>query len=229
MPSTYKDSTYELLFPKYKEKTSFAYNILRIFVNGTINREIRLDDFKGWLSGTKESSNATFNFQIHPISSDVEFYTIRTYTKALNYAEIQKNRISTILNLADKEAYVSKNDILREDGTISLYKAAKKYNVIAIVLPDGSNPDYPAEQPLWYGNRNTEVAVVHIKREGEQYQSIIRMQRIRMIIMNIILNILVGILILNIKLKVLLLKNICLLIMYRLLKVNGKHLKIQKM
>ena len=62
MPSTYKDSTYELLFPKYKEKTSFAYNILRIFVNGTINREIRLDDFKGWLSGTKESSNATFNF-----------------------------------------------------------------------------------------------------------------------------------------------------------------------
>lgn len=156
MPSTYKDSTYELLFPKYKEKTSFAYNILRIFVNGTINREIRLDDFKGWLSGTKESSNATFNFQIHPISSDVEFYTIRTYTKALNYAEIQKNRISTILNLADKEAYVSKNDILREDGTISLYKAAKKYNVIAIVLPDGSNPDYPAEQPLWYGNRNTE-------------------------------------------------------------------------
>lgn len=156
MPSTYKDSTYELLFPKYKEKTSFAYNILRIFVNGTINREIRLDDFKGWLSGTKESSNATFNFQIHPISSDVEFYTIRTYTKALNYAEIQKNRISTILNLADKEAYVSKNDILREDGTISLYKAAKKYNVIAIVIPDGSNPDYPAEQPLWYGNRNTE-------------------------------------------------------------------------
>lgn len=156
MPSTYKDSTYELLFPKYKEKTSFAYNILRIFVNGTINREIRLDDFKGWLSGTKESSNATFNFQIHPISSDVEFYTIRTYTKALNYAEIQKNRISTILNLADKEAYASKNDILREDGTISLYKAAKKYNVIAVVIPDGSNPDYPAEQPLWYGNRNTE-------------------------------------------------------------------------
>ena len=156
MPSTYKDSTYELLFPKYKEKTSFAYNILRIFVNGTINREIRLDDFKGWLSGTKESSNATFNFQIHPISSDVEFYTIRTYTKALNYAEIKKNRISTILNLADKEAYISKNDILREDGTISLYKAAKKYNVIAIVIPDGSNPDYPAEQPLWYGNRNTE-------------------------------------------------------------------------
>lgn len=156
MPSTYKDSTYELLFPKYKEKTSFAYNILRIFVNGTINREIRLDDFKGWLSGTKGSSNATFNFQIHPISSDVEFYTIRTYTKALNYAEIQKNRISTILNLADKEAYASKNDILREDGTISLYKAAKKYNVIVIVIPDGSNPDYPAEQPLWYGNRNTE-------------------------------------------------------------------------
>lgn len=156
MPSTYKDSTYELLFPKYKEKTSFAYNILRIFVNGTINREIRLDDFKGWLSGTKESSNATFSFQIHPISSDVEFYTIRTYTKALNYAEIRKNRTSTILNLADKEAYVSKNDVLREDGTISLYKAAKKYNVIAIVIPDGSNPDYPAEQPLWYGNRNTE-------------------------------------------------------------------------
>nr|DAG90240.1 MAG TPA: hypothetical protein [Crassvirales sp.] len=60
------------------------------------------------------------------------------------------------MNLADKEAYVSKNDILREDGTISLYKAAKKYNVIAIVIPDGSNPDYPAEQPLWYGNRNTE-------------------------------------------------------------------------
>ena len=156
MPSTYKDSTYELLFPKYKEKTSFAYNILRIYVNGTINREIRLDDFKGWLSGTQESTNATFNFQIHPISSDVEFYTIRTYTKALNYAEIQKNRISTMLNLADKEAYISKNDILREDGTISLYKAAKKYNVIAIVIPDGSNPDYPAEQPLWYGNRNTE-------------------------------------------------------------------------
>ena len=145
-PSTY-DATYKTLFGTDFSKGK-SYDILKIYVNGTINREIEVSTAQ--LSTSSDSNNPEFNFQIKPISSDVEFYSIRTYQRPLSFAEVQKNRISAFASKVDKEAYYDRNNILDAEGkTISFYKAYKNYNVAVIVLPKG-------EQPLWYGNAKTD-------------------------------------------------------------------------
>lgn len=145
-PSTY-DATYKTLFGTDFSKGK-SYDILKIYVNGTINREIEVSTAQ--LSTSSDSNNPEFNFQIKPISSDVEFYSIRTYQRPLSFAEVQKNRISAFSSKVDKEAYYDRNNILDAEGkTISFYKAYKNYNVAVIVLPEG-------EQPLWYGNAKTD-------------------------------------------------------------------------
>lgn len=145
-PSTY-DATYKTLFGTDFSKGK-SYDILKIYVNGTINREIEVSTAQ--LSTSSDSNNPEFNFQIKPISSDVEFYSIRTYQRPLSFAEVQKNRISAFASKVDKEAYYDRNNILDSEGkTISFYKAYKNYNVAVIVLPEG-------EQPLWYGNAKTD-------------------------------------------------------------------------
>ena len=146
-PSTY-DATYQTLFGKDDFSKGKSYDILKIYVNGTINREIEVSTAQ--LSTSSDSNNPEFNFQIKPISSDVEFYSIRTYQRPLSFAEVQKNRISAFSSKVDKEAYYDRNNILDAEGkTISFYKAYKNYNVAVIVLPKG-------EQPLWYGNVKTD-------------------------------------------------------------------------
>ena len=146
-PSTY-DATYKTLFGNDDFSKGKSYDILKIYVNGTINREIEVSTAQ--LSTSSDSNNPEFNFQIKPISSDVEFYSIRTYQRPLSFAEVQKNRISAFSSKVDKEAYYDRNNILDAEGkTISFYKAYKNYNVAVIVLPEG-------EQPLWYGNAKTD-------------------------------------------------------------------------
>ena len=146
-PSTY-DATYKTLFGNDDFSKGKSYDILKIYVNGTINREIEVSTAQ--LSTSSDSNNPEFNFQIKPISSDVEFYSIRTYQRPLSFAEVQKNRISAFASKVDKEAYYDRNNILDAEGkTISFYKAYKNYNVAVIVLPKG-------EQPLWYGNAKTD-------------------------------------------------------------------------
>ena len=133
-PSTY-DATYKTLFGTDFSKGK-SYDILKIYVNGTINREIEVSTAQ--LSTSSDSNNPEFNFQIKPISSDVEFYSIRTYQRPLSFAEVQKNRISAFASKVDKEAYYDRNNILDAEGkTISFYKAYKNYNVAVIVLPEG--------------------------------------------------------------------------------------------
>lgn len=143
-PSTYSQIYNQLFSSDFSKKTN--YNVLKIYVNGTINREISLTPAQ--LSTNSDTVNPEFNFQIKPINSDVDFYSIRTYQKPLSLEEIQKNRISSFYDKADKESYYNKNNILNEDGTISFYKAYQKYNVAVIVLPED-------EQPLWFGNSKT--------------------------------------------------------------------------
>ena len=146
-PSTY-EATYKTLFGEDDFNKGKSYDLLKIYVNGTVNREIEVSTAQ--LSTSSDSNNPEFNFQIKPISSDVEFYSIRTYQRPLSFAEVQKNRISAFTSKVDKEAYYDRNNILDAEGkTISFYKAYKNYNVAVIVLPQG-------EQPLWYGNVKTD-------------------------------------------------------------------------
>ena len=144
-PSTYMETYNRLLkTDKANYQTSSSvrpYNVLKIFINGVINREIQLAE-----SELKEGGK-NFNLQINPVNSDLKIYGLRTYKKSFNYEEIQKNRISALLEADDKKTYYDHNDILNEKGQISLKKCFNKYNVLVYVLPK-------TDQPLYYGNKN---------------------------------------------------------------------------
>ena len=146
-PSTYMDTYNHLLSTQtanYQTSSDVKpYNVLKIYINGVINREIQLVD-----SQLKENGR-DFKFQIYPTSSDLKVYGLRTYNYAFNYEEVKKNYISSLLDASDKKAFYDKNDILDEQGHISLRKCLNKYNVIVYAIPT-------EDRPLYYGNKGRE-------------------------------------------------------------------------
>lgn len=149
-PNTYKD-----FFPSYDLLDSCAYNVLKIYVNGGINREIEL-------SGISDLGN--FLFQIHPTTSTLKMQQFRTYNFALSYNQIQKNTISGLLNSSDKISYYTRNSILKEDGTISFYKALKTNNVLIHILPHGTTP-------VWYGQKEVSGSALLVHYKDPTYKA----------------------------------------------------------
>ena len=147
LPKTYMETYNRLLnngTANYQTSSDItAYNVLKIYINGVINREIQLAESQLRQNGTD------FKFQIFPTSSDVKFYGLRTYNYPFTYNEIQKNRISALLDADEKKAFYDKNDILDENGNISLRKCFNKYNVLVYAIPTD-------KAPLYYGNKGTE-------------------------------------------------------------------------
>ena len=142
-PSTY-NNIYDQLFNEDGQTYSnfqYTYPILKIFVNGSINREIELKTSDLALDGN-------FNMQINPTSSDLNLYIFRTYNWAFNYQEIQKNYISSKQTSSEKKEIYDRNNILGADGRVSFYKTMKNNNVIVVVIPE-------TDKPLYFGNRKT--------------------------------------------------------------------------
>ena len=142
-PSTY-NNIYDQLFNEGNSKYSDfnrTYPILKVYVNGTINREIEVN------TTDLEDENG-FRFQISPTSSDLNLYIFRTYNWAFNYAELQKNFISSRATSAEKKEIYDRNDILGADGRISFYKTMQNNNVMVVVIPE-------TDKPLYFGNRKT--------------------------------------------------------------------------
>lgn len=172
--SQYKPNTYEILYDKFFNLNNVSYSnnaesfpCLKIYVNGVINRIISVGE------GVISSDN-DFKLQIHPSNSNINFYIFRTYDKCLNYEEIQKNYISSMLHLVDKQKYYKENDIVYKSSdfkaneisnklnilnTISLGKCINKFKsisnpnkqyidkkVLLLALPEGKLPPF-------YGNR----------------------------------------------------------------------------
>ena len=142
-PATY-NNIYDQLFDEGGTKFSGfndPYPILKVYVNGTINREIEIKT-------TDLATDDGFKFQINPISSDLNLYIFRTYNWAFNYAEIQKNFISSRQTSTEKKEIYDRNNILGADGRVSFYKTMQNNNVMVVVLP-------PTDKPLYFGNRKT--------------------------------------------------------------------------
>ena len=142
-PNTYMN-IYDQIFDEGNVKYSnitHTYPILKIYVNGCINREIQI-------APELLKNDGSFKLQICPKTSDLNLYIFRTYTRALTYNEIQKNYISSRSMSIDKKEIYDRNDILSTDGRISFYKSMLKHNVIVFVLP-------PGEKPLFFGNKDT--------------------------------------------------------------------------
>lgn len=117
-----------------EERTHIAINILpnvsgkginyvRLFINGTINREFIYTD-------TDIFKNGKVNIKIGSNNNDIDIYSLTVYKKGLSAADIRKNVASKLPTIEEKIAYRTANDIVSSDGTISYDKAVNKYNTI---------------------------------------------------------------------------------------------------
>lgn len=100
--------------------------LVRIFVNGVINREFPFE-----ISNSNEFiTNAGHGgIRIGQEDADIDIYSIRCYKKALSADECMKDYVSTLPTSTAKLAFRDANDIM-ENGVISYKKAKEKYNVL---------------------------------------------------------------------------------------------------
>lgn len=106
-------------------------NMVRIFVNGIINREFAYEE------STLGDNAQTVAANLRKIiigdlnaNADIDVYSIRVYKKALSSADILQDYVSNLPTATQKEALKMANDILGEDNTISYNKASAKYNTL---------------------------------------------------------------------------------------------------
>lgn len=106
-------------------------NMVRIFVNGIINREFAYEE------STLGDNDQTVAANLRKIiigdknaNADIDIYSIRVYKKALSSSDILQDYVSNLPTATQKEALKLANDILGEDNTISYNKASAKYNTL---------------------------------------------------------------------------------------------------
>ena len=108
-----------------------SFNLVRIYVNGGIDREIVIDAAE--LSALRQAT-----LQIAPTAADIDLYLFRVYNnRALTMDEVFKNYISFLPTKEEKLAAYEANDLLNANGEISFDKCYEKYNTIVYVLPKG--------------------------------------------------------------------------------------------
>lgn len=122
--------SYQTQFDQLASSTTF--NLVRIFINGVIDREIELAD-----NELTNLINSTL--QINPTTSDVDFYLLRVYNNSfLGFNEVQRNYISFLKNKEDKQIFFDHNDILGDNGEISFERTLGKQNSLVYVYPAGA-------------------------------------------------------------------------------------------
>ena len=107
------------------------FNLIRIYVNGTIDREIIINAAE--LSTLRQAT-----LQIAPTAADIDLYLFRVYNNtAISMDAVLKNYISFLPTKEEKIAIYEANDLLNANGEISFDKCYEKYNTIVYVLPKG--------------------------------------------------------------------------------------------
>ena len=121
--------TYQDAYDKAAPNTPI--NLVRIYINGEIDREINLLD-------TEINSLSTATLQINPTTADTNFYLFRVYNStALNFSQVQRNYTSFKAYKDEKRKFFEDNDILGNNGEISFEKCYQKYNTLVYVFPKG--------------------------------------------------------------------------------------------
>lgn len=124
---------------------SAKFNLVRIYVNGVINREISIDD------ATLLALQQEAQLQINPKGSDLDLYLLRVYNStALTFDQIQHNYISFLATREQKDKFYDRNNILGTNGTISFAKSFGKYNTLVYVFPKGGK----LPNRTWQGENN---------------------------------------------------------------------------
>lgn len=122
------------ILKNYTEKTSGkSINLVRIFVNGVINREY---DFTSSdvINDDKESDYKKIRIGnirgAQEGGADIDIYGIRIYKRQLSSTNIMQDYISSLPTVEEKENIKTSNDILGDDNRISYDKAKLKYNTL---------------------------------------------------------------------------------------------------
>ena len=131
-------------------------NYIRIFINGTINREMMFsnsDLFKVDALPTKIILGGK--------KTDLDIYNIRVYKKALSSSNIRQNYMSSLATNKEKIDYKTANDILSANETISYDKAVVKYNTL---IWTGKVPSYKTGNVKYKGN--LEINIIGDKKHS---------------------------------------------------------------
>ena len=125
---------------------NFAFNLVRVYINGCIDRAFILND-------AELAELVSSKLDINPTTSDVDLYLLRVYnTAGLSDDIVQKNYNSFIFNKKEKQLFYDHNDIVEEINgykVISFNKARTKQNTIVLVLPKGvSFPNYTWDETM---------------------------------------------------------------------------------
>ena len=116
-------------------------NYIRIFINGTQNREFNYADNDGFVAS---GATAGPGITIGSDDADVDIYSIKIFKRALGQSDIRQDYLAALDTTAEKQDYLDKNDIVGDDGTISYEKTKVKYNTILVEgarMPDLQYPD----------------------------------------------------------------------------------------
>ena len=104
-------------------------NLVRIFVNGIINREFEYTD-----DTLSDGNNAPNQRKIiigdKNANADIDVYSIRVYKKKLSSKDVMQDYIASLPTVEQKNMIQLANDILGGDGNINYDKAKEKYNTL---------------------------------------------------------------------------------------------------
>lgn len=123
---------------------SHPINLVRIFINGVINREFAYEEDNLADTGQELTNPRKIIFGAANAGADLDVYSMRIYKSKLSSSNILQNYIASLPTTTEKDAVLDKNDILGDDGTI-LYETVKnKYNTILWKYSENEQKAYEA-------------------------------------------------------------------------------------
>lgn len=123
---------------------SHPINLVRIFVNGVINREFAYEEDNLADTGQELTNPRKIIFGAANAGADLDVYSMRIYKSKLSSANILQNYIASLPTTTEKDAVLDKNDILGDDGTISYETVKGKYNTILWKYSENEQKAYEA-------------------------------------------------------------------------------------
>ena len=112
-------------------------NFVRIFINGTINREYTYGN------DTFAPQGGSGGIVIGSTKADVDIYSIRVYKQPLSSHQVIQDYKSSIPSAEKKLEFHRKNDILGGNNTISYAKTKELYSTMLWIPDDTSKPYLP--------------------------------------------------------------------------------------
>ena len=104
-------------------------NYVKFFINGVCNRKFEYDasdTFVQYVDGKQTSQG----IRLGGSGADLTVYGMRVYKKALGMRDVMQDSLSHFATAVEKRKFISDNDILNDDGSISFSKTRAKYNTL---------------------------------------------------------------------------------------------------